>query len=310
MPVIGVLLLCGWCTAMLVIGLLLRYGQSAEILAWATTFVLLAVSGVFNPVESLPAAIQPIAKILPTTYAFGAAATCSTVADPVGRPAAGRPRRLRARGPVDALRDAHAAHLPRPRLRHALLLTGHGIDPQRLPTATSVALRPRPRRRPLAAHRGGVSLTWCRARASGSSDSRSWRGGVAATALARRADQVAQAVAPPATTTVTARPTTTTTAAPHREATLAFGGDILIHSGAWDAADTGTGYDFSPMLAPIAPRLTAADLAICHLEVTLARPGEALSSYPRSARPRRSPATWPRPASMAARWRRPRARLR
>jgi len=72
-PVIGVLLLCGWCTAMLVIGLLLRYGQSAEILAWATTFVLLALSGVFNPVESLPGAIQPIAKLLPTTYAFRAA---------------------------------------------------------------------------------------------------------------------------------------------------------------------------------------------------------------------------------------------
>jgi ABC-2 type transport system permease protein len=58
---------------MLVIGLLLRYGQSAEILAWATTFVLLALSGVFNPVESLPTAIQPIAKVLPTTYAFRAA---------------------------------------------------------------------------------------------------------------------------------------------------------------------------------------------------------------------------------------------
>jgi ABC-2 type transport system permease protein len=72
-PVVGVLLLVGWCTAMLVIGLLLRYGQSAEILAWATTFVLLALSGVFNPVESLPGAIQPIAKVLPTTYAFRAA---------------------------------------------------------------------------------------------------------------------------------------------------------------------------------------------------------------------------------------------
>ena len=72
-PVVGVLLLCGWCTAMLVIGLLLRYGQSAEILAWATTFVLLAMSGVFNPVESLPGAIEPFARLLPTTYAFGAA---------------------------------------------------------------------------------------------------------------------------------------------------------------------------------------------------------------------------------------------
>ena len=72
-PVVGVLLLVGWCTAMLVIGLLLRYGQSAEILAWATTFTILAVSGVFNPVSSIPGAIQPIAKLLPTTYAFSAA---------------------------------------------------------------------------------------------------------------------------------------------------------------------------------------------------------------------------------------------
>jgi ABC-2 type transport system permease protein len=72
-PVVGVLLLCGWCTAMLVIGLLLRYGQSAEILAWATTFVLLALSGVFNPVESMPGGLQPVARILPTTYAFSAA---------------------------------------------------------------------------------------------------------------------------------------------------------------------------------------------------------------------------------------------
>jgi ABC-2 type transport system permease protein len=72
-PVIGVLLLCGWCTAMLVIGLLLRYGQSAEILAWATTFTILSVSGVFNPVDSIPGVIQPIAKVLPTTYAFRAA---------------------------------------------------------------------------------------------------------------------------------------------------------------------------------------------------------------------------------------------
>jgi ABC-2 type transport system permease protein len=71
-PVIAVLLLCGWCTAMLVIGLLLRYGQSAEILAWATTFVILALSGVFNPVDSIPGPIQPIAKVLPTTYAFRA----------------------------------------------------------------------------------------------------------------------------------------------------------------------------------------------------------------------------------------------
>ena len=85
--------------------------------------------------------------------------------------------------------------------------------------------------------------------------------------------------------TTTVPPTTTTTAPPLRAATLAFGGDILIHSDVWDTADTGNGYDFSSMLAPVAPRLSSADVAICHLEVTLARPGEALSSYPRFRAP-------------------------
>jgi ABC-2 type transport system permease protein len=72
-PVTGILLVVGWSTSMLVIGLMLRYGQSAEILAWATTFAILALSGVFNPIEAIPGPLQPIAKILPTTYVFKAA---------------------------------------------------------------------------------------------------------------------------------------------------------------------------------------------------------------------------------------------
>ena len=110
---------------------------------------------------------------------------------------------------------------------------------------------------------------------------------LAAGALSEEEDQVAEAGAPSSSTTTTTAdpPTTTTTAPPLRSATVAFGGDVLIHSGVWSAADTGAGYDFSPMLAPIAPRLTEADLAICHLEVTLARPEQALSSYPRFRAP-------------------------
>ena len=71
-PIVGVLLLVGWAVALFVIGLILRFGQSAEILAWGINFVMLAVSGVFNPVTALPAAVQPLAKLLPTTYAFRA----------------------------------------------------------------------------------------------------------------------------------------------------------------------------------------------------------------------------------------------
>jgi poly-gamma-glutamate synthesis protein (capsule biosynthesis protein) len=67
---------------------------------------------------------------------------------------------------------------------------------------------------------------------------------------------------------------------------MAFSGDVLIHSGVWKAAATGAGYDFSPMLAPVAAQLSAADVAVCHLEVTLARPEDPLSSYPRFRAPR------------------------
>jgi ABC-2 type transport system permease protein len=71
-PIVGVLLMVGWAVSLLVIGLILRFGQSAEILAWGVNFVMLAVSGVFNPVTALPGAVQPLAKVLPTTYAFRA----------------------------------------------------------------------------------------------------------------------------------------------------------------------------------------------------------------------------------------------
>ena len=50
------LLLVGWALSLFVIGLILRFGQSAEILAWGTNFVMLALSGVFNPISALPAA--------------------------------------------------------------------------------------------------------------------------------------------------------------------------------------------------------------------------------------------------------------
>ena len=71
-PIVGVLLMVGWAVALFNIGLMLRFGQSAEIFTWGTNFLLLAVSGVFNPVSALPGALQPIARVLPTTYGFSA----------------------------------------------------------------------------------------------------------------------------------------------------------------------------------------------------------------------------------------------
>ena len=73
LPIIGLLVANGWAVALIVVGLILRFGQSAEILTWGLNYVLLAVSGVFFPVEALPAGMREFSAVLPTTRAFAAA---------------------------------------------------------------------------------------------------------------------------------------------------------------------------------------------------------------------------------------------
>jgi len=71
-PIVAILLVVGWAISLFVIGLVLRFGTGAEALAWGVMFVLLPLSGVFYPVDNLPAILQPIAMLLPTTHAFEA----------------------------------------------------------------------------------------------------------------------------------------------------------------------------------------------------------------------------------------------
>jgi ABC-2 type transport system permease protein len=74
-PIVGVLMLVGWCIALFVMGFVLRFGNGAEILAWGVLFVVVALSGVFYPVDALPAALRPISELLPSTHALIAART-------------------------------------------------------------------------------------------------------------------------------------------------------------------------------------------------------------------------------------------
>lgn len=92
----------------------------------------------------------------------------------------------------------------------------------------------------------------------------------------------------PSVASTTSSPTTTL---PPRRFTLAFTGELLVHLPVAAQArrygsDSGVAHDFGPMLAPIAPILTAADLAVCHQETPLAQPGQALSGYPLFNSPR------------------------
>lgn len=82
-----------------------------------------------------------------------------------------------------------------------------------------------------------------------------------------------------------AEPSTTTEPAGPDTVTMAFAGDLLPHGplnakAAEYGAASGQAYDYAPMLAPMAPILGGADVAICHMEVPVAPPGEAVTSYP------------------------------
>jgi poly-gamma-glutamate synthesis protein (capsule biosynthesis protein) len=64
---------------------------------------------------------------------------------------------------------------------------------------------------------------------------------------------------------------------------LIASGDVLAHGDVIQQARAyanGRGYDFRPMFAAIRPIVSAADLAICHLETPLSPTGRALSGYP------------------------------
>jgi ABC-2 type transport system permease protein len=72
-PLVAILLVVGWAIALFVIGLILRVGQGAEILAWGAIALIMPLSGIFYPVSALPGALQPVAQALPTTHVFEAA---------------------------------------------------------------------------------------------------------------------------------------------------------------------------------------------------------------------------------------------
>ena len=71
-----------------------------------------------------------------------------------------------------------------------------------------------------------------------------------------------------------------------RSVTVALTGDVLVHTGVWqtaerDAAAQGeTVPDFAPMFADLEPLIAPADLAICHLETPVSRPGGPYLNYP------------------------------
>jgi ABC-2 type transport system permease protein len=64
------LMMMGWWLALLIVALILRYGQGAENMAWAAAMLLSPISAVYYPVSIMPAWLQPVALAFPAAHVF------------------------------------------------------------------------------------------------------------------------------------------------------------------------------------------------------------------------------------------------
>jgi len=64
------LIVMGWAIGLLVSGLVLRYGLGAEGLAWFLVFAVQPITGVYYPLDILPAWLQSVAFWLPSSHVF------------------------------------------------------------------------------------------------------------------------------------------------------------------------------------------------------------------------------------------------
>lgn len=95
---------------------------------------------------------------------------------------------------------------------------------------------------------------------------------------------------PAAGTTGAEAPDSETASSDPKVITLLVTGEMLIHPrvsrmAAEYGRSSGSEYDFSPMFDAVRPLISAADLALCHVEVQLGVPGVETAGFPRLAAP-------------------------
>lgn len=64
------LMVSGWAIGLAVSSLVLRFGLGAESLAWVLVFAVAPLAGIYYPIATLPAWLQPVAWALPPAYVF------------------------------------------------------------------------------------------------------------------------------------------------------------------------------------------------------------------------------------------------
>jgi ABC-2 type transport system permease protein len=69
-PFLFLLLVMGWALGIFTVGVILRYGHSAEIIGWALSFAFQPFAAVFYPVAILPGPMQAVAAAVPASHVF------------------------------------------------------------------------------------------------------------------------------------------------------------------------------------------------------------------------------------------------
>lgn len=70
LPFAVLLLTMGWALGIATVAMVIRFGQSAEVIAWAVAFAFQPFAAVFYPVDVLPPIMQTIATVVPASYVF------------------------------------------------------------------------------------------------------------------------------------------------------------------------------------------------------------------------------------------------
>ena len=70
LPFVLNLIIMGWIIGIITVALILRFGQEAEVLAWALGVLFMPLSAVFYPVNILPPFLQQAAQFIPSAHVF------------------------------------------------------------------------------------------------------------------------------------------------------------------------------------------------------------------------------------------------
>lgn len=70
LPFFALMVMTGWWVGFIAAGIVVRYGPKVQTVVWTLPGILLPFSATYFPLALLPTFLQPVSRLLPTTYVF------------------------------------------------------------------------------------------------------------------------------------------------------------------------------------------------------------------------------------------------